>query len=175
VRRRAITRRGRIPQQTRAEAALLDALGTPKAQSGRELGVSRESIRKMTRDPLWCHWREVAARRLSEGAKYHVVLRELLEIHLAPEPEESERTCSWAEFRNDLVARLKAANLQRAAKCLPLYTADPAAIDAFVEWRTGEPPEADERRAKILLLDLVFWGPNPPEPDALSECIGGPR
>jgi len=175
MRARRISRRGRIPDQVRAEIALLLAAGTSKAAAAREAGCSRESVRKMQRDPLWCHWREVAVRRLREGARSHVVLRELLEIHLAPEPDEEERACSYVEFRDDLVARLKMMNAQRAAKGLPAYTAHPAAIDAFVQHVTGEPPEADEQRAKCLLIDLLVWGPVPHEPDELSECLGKTR
>lgn len=72
----------RIGFRVRAEAALLEALGVPKAEIARRLRIARESLRLFRHGDegrLYRDWIEIARRRLAAGVSSERVVDELLE------------------------------------------------------------------------------------------------
>lgn len=147
-------RRGRrISDRVKAEAAVLVAEGMPKAEAARELGIARESLRRISQDPLWQHWFTLARERLTRGAKFQATVHELLGTRTCP--EEEERRVPYSETRNVVVDAILKANGRSTTKGSQPYTEIAKSIDTQIEHHLGHRIEENELAATFALFDLV--------------------
>jgi hypothetical protein len=137
----------------KAEAAVLVAEGMPKAEAARELGIARESLRRISQDPLWQHWLTNAKERLVRGVKFQAIVRDLLDTRTCPEDE--ERQAPYSEMRDGVIAVLQKSNVTRLRNGMETYTATAEAIDVLITHHLGHRIEEDERAAKFALIDLI--------------------
>jgi hypothetical protein len=137
----------------KAEAAVFVAEGIPKAEAARELGIARESLRRISQDPLWISWLTIAKQRLVRGVKFQAIVRELLDTRTCPEDE--ERQASYSEMRDEMIALLQKSNVTRLRNGTETCVATAEAIDARIEEHLGHPLEQDESASIVALINLM--------------------